>query len=78
MRNVSADGASGDSIPRECYRYKEAFLEENTNMLPLNSEHDYTINLMPNKSPLHLPIYNLSAKELKILHRESHGERMDP
>lgn len=36
-------------------------------MLPLNSEHDYTINLIPNKSPPHLLIYNLSAKELEIL-----------
>jgi len=64
---MSADGTSEDPIPREYYRYKEAFLEENTNMLLLNSKHNHTINLMPNKSPLHLLIYNLSAKELKIL-----------
>jgi len=36
-------------------------------MLPLNSKHNYAINLIPNKWPPHLPIYNLSAKELKIL-----------
>jgi len=67
VRNVSANGASGDPIPREYYRYKEAFSEENADMLPLNSEHDHAINLMPDKSPPHLLIYNLSAKELKIL-----------
>jgi len=64
---VSADGTSGDPIPCEYHRYKEAFLEKNTNMLLLNSKHDHTINLMPDKSPLHLPIYNLSAKEPEIL-----------
>ena len=64
---MSADGTSEDPIPRGYYRYKEAFLEENADMLPLNSKHNYAINLIPNKWPPHLPIYNLSAKELKIL-----------
>lgn len=64
---MSADGTSEDPISRVYYRYKEAFSKENANMLPLNSEHDHAINLISNKSPLHLPIYNLSTKELKIL-----------
>jgi len=38
-------------------------------MLLPNSKHNHAINLMPNKSPLHLPIYNLSTKEPEILRK---------
>ena len=43
------------------------FLGRRAYILPQNLEYNYIIDLEEGKTPLNLPIYNLSCKELKIL-----------
>jgi hypothetical protein len=50
-----------DSRIPDCYQDElDVFSEELASVLPQNSEHDHAIDLEDSKTPLQMPIYNLS------------------
>jgi len=69
VRQLSSDGTKERPMPPKFIKYGDCFSSaEETSVLAQNSEHDQAIDLLPGKIPPHLPIYNLSAKRLEILH----------
>ena len=54
-------------IPEAYCEYEDVFSDERAAMLAQNTEFDHAIDLEDGKHPPHLPIYNLSMRELEIL-----------
>jgi hypothetical protein len=53
-------------LPIEFVKYVNVFNTEKASVLAAYNKNEYTINLDENKSPFK-PLYNLSAKKLKVL-----------
>lgn len=54
-------------IPKELQGFKDVFADTQAGILPSHKETDHSIDLIPNTTPPHGPIYPLSQGELKEL-----------
>ena len=63
------DAAGGDTNPLQALldEFHDIFDEKGAGIIPPHATHDHAIELEPGKQPPHRPIYQLSAKELKVL-----------
>ena len=56
-----------EGVPDQYSQYSDVFSDELAGTLAPNSEYDHAIDLEPGQHPPHMPIYNLSERELGIL-----------
>jgi len=67
LLHLSADAPQTDELLTVYSDYSDVFSADEAGVLVENSEHDHAIETEEGKTPPHLPIYNLSQKELKVL-----------
>jgi hypothetical protein len=58
-----------DQLPPQYAEFVDVASEEDSTVLPEHGHHDLAINLVPDSSPPHRPLYNLSQAELVILRK---------
>jgi len=54
-------------LPKKYWEYEDVFSGTLAGIIATHSDFDYAIDLMPSKTALYMPIYNLSQRELTLL-----------
>ena len=58
-------------LPERYKEYEDVFSEDRANELAPHTQYDHAIELEDGKAPPHMPIYNMSQTELRLLREYS-------